>query len=119
MAQHNELGLYGENEAVAYLLKKEYIILERNWRFLKAEVDIIAQIDNWLCIIEVKTRSSTQFGNPESFIDYKKRQLLVAAAHEYVIQKDLDLEVRFDIISVIKRTNNVFLEHFIAAFNSF
>lgn len=119
MAAHNDLGAIGESKAAAYLVENGYTILERNWRFLKAEVDIIARLNDWLCIVEVKTRSTTTFGTPETFINYKKQQLLIAAAHAYVIEKDLDLEVRFDVISVITKRNNVFLEHFISAFNSF
>lgn len=119
MAAHNDLGNRGESEAAAFLKTKGYTILEQNWRFLKAEIDIIALIDNWLCIVEVKTRSSTAFGNPETFVSYKKQQLLIEAAHAYVIQRDLDLEVRFDVISIIIKQDNVFLEHFIGAFKTF
>ena len=65
MAIHNELGKKGEQLAVDFLQKKGYTILDRNWRFKKAEVDIIAQKEQILAIVEVKTRSSNYFGNPQ------------------------------------------------------
>ena len=78
MAQHNELGKKGEQLAVDYLLKNGYNIMERNYRFDKAEVDLIAQKDTVLAIIEVKTRSTTDFGNPQDFVKpgqiFKKKQ---------------------------------------------
>ena len=77
MAKHYELGKKGERIAVGFLLEQGYSIVERNWRFLKAEVDIIAQKDNIVVAVEVKTRSSKVFGNPQDFIDAKKIKLLV------------------------------------------
>ena len=71
MAAHNELGKLGEEMAIRYLIKKGYEIKEKNWRFQKAEVDIIAQIENTLAVIEVKTRSTQHFGNPQDFVDSK------------------------------------------------
>ncbi|WP_348799301.1 YraN family protein [Flavobacterium adhaerens] len=100
MAEHNELGKKGEELAVEYLQNHGYSILETNWTFQKAEIDIIAQIDNTLAIIEVKTRSSTAFGLPQDFVKPKKIQLLVKAVDAYVNQKDLDLDIRFDIIAI-------------------
>ena len=68
MAEHNELGKKGEELAVEYLRENGYKILDRNWVFQKAEIDIIAQKDNFLAVIEVKTRSSTDFGLPQDFV---------------------------------------------------
>ena len=119
MASHNELGRFGEAHAVAYLKQNGYQILETNWRYLKAEIDIIAKQDQWICIIEVKTRSSTDFGRPEAFVHYKKQQLLIAAAHQYIVKNNIDAEVRFDIISVIIQTKCIDLEHLVGAFTSF
>ena len=84
MAQHNDLGKKGEQLAVDYLIKKDYQILERNYRFQKAEVDIIAQIKDTLAIVEVKTRSTTDFGNPQDFVKPKQIQRLVKAVDEFV-----------------------------------
>jgi putative endonuclease len=101
MAQHNELGKRGEDAAVNYLIEKGYQILRRNYRYLKAEVDIIAKKDDIIIAVEVKTRTSNYFGNPQDFINQKKIQLLTAALDHYMQESNLDIEVRFDIISVI------------------
>ncbi len=119
MAQHNDLGNHGENLAVEYLMGHGYKILERNWFFQKAEIDIIARKENILAIVEVKTRSSTAFGLPQDFISPKKIQLLVKAVNEYVILNDLDVQVRFDIISVSKEYQGFNLEHLVEAFLHF
>ncbi|WP_111706937.1 YraN family protein [Lutibacter citreus] len=119
MATHNELGEKGEQLAVNFLLKKGYKILERNWRFKKAEVDIIALKDSILVPVEVKTRTSNYFGNPQDFVNHKKIQLLVEAINQYVVSKDLDVEVRFDIIAIIKNKNTSKIEHLEDAFLHF
>ena len=116
MASHNELGKLGEKLAVDYLKKNGYTILNTNWTCQKAEIDIIAQIDNTLAIIEVKTRSSLEFGLPQDFVKPKKIQLLVKAVDAYVIEKDLDIEVRFDIIAINKEGKSFAIEHLIDAF---
>ncbi|MFM9826256.1 YraN family protein [Flavobacterium sp.] len=100
MAEHNELGKLGEELAVQFLKKEGYEILETNWTFQKAEIDIIAKTENTLAIIEVKTRSSLDFGLPQDFVKPKKIQLLVKAVNEYVVSNNLDIDVRFDIIAI-------------------
>ena len=119
MAEHNELGKIGEKLAVEYLQKKDYEILETNWTFQKAEIDIIAQKDNTLVIVEVKTRTSTDFGLPQDFVNPSKIQLLVKAANEYIILNDLDVEIRFDIIAIIKDGKGFNVEHLEDAFYYF
>lgn len=119
MAAHNELGKLGEDWAVAYLQQNGYQILETNWVFQKAEIDIIAQKENVLAIVEVKTRSSVDFGLPQDFVKPKKIQLLVKAVNEYVTVNDLDLEVRFDIIAIQKIENDFKTEHLQNAFFHF
>jgi Predicted endonuclease distantly related to archaeal Holliday junction resolvase len=119
MADHNDLGKLGEEMAVEFLRKAGYAIRETNWTFQKAEVDIIAQKDNTLAIIEVKTRSSLDFGLPQDFVKPKKIQLLVKAVNEYVITNDLDVEVRFDIIAVHKEGKSFAMEHLVDAFYHF
>ena len=119
MATHNELGKKGEDLAVELLQKNSYSILERNWRFKKAEVDIIAQKKGILVIIEVKTRSTSHFGNPQDFVNPKKIRLLVEAINEYVIAHDLDVEVRFDIIAILKRQQTFEIDHIEDAFLHF
>lgn len=119
MAQHNELGKEGEKMAVSFLIKNGYTIRETNYRFHKAEVDIIAQKDAILAVIEVKTRSTDYFGDPQDFVKPKKIKLLVGAIDDYVIKNDLDVEVRFDIIGIIKNKKGTRLEHLEDAFFHF
>lgn len=119
MAEHNDLGKFGEEKAVEFLEKKGYEILETNWTFQKAEVDIIAKKGTTLAIVEVKTRSSLDFGLPQDFVKPKKIQLLVKAVNEFVISKDLEVEVRFDIIAVHKQEEKITLEHLKNAFYYF
>jgi putative endonuclease len=119
MAAHNELGKLGEDLAVDYLKKNGYTILDTNWIFQKAEIDIIAKIENTLAIIEVKTRSSLEFGLPQDFVNPKKIQLLVKAVDAYVVERNLDIDVRFDIIAVYKEGKSFAIEHLIDAFYHF
>ncbi|WP_396178178.1 YraN family protein [Flavobacterium sp.] len=120
MAQHNDLGKEGEELAVAYLEQHGYTILERNWTFQKAEIDIIAQKDEILAVVEVKTRSSTDFGLPQDFVKPKKIQLLVKAVNEYAISNDIDYKIRFDIIAISKDAARKFvIEHIEDAFYHF
>ena len=119
MAQHNELGKKGEQLAVDFLLENGYEIIERNYRFDKAEVDIIAQKKDILAIIEVKTRSTTNFGDPQDFVKPKQIQRLVKAVDEYVTVNGLDVEVRFDIIAIVKTGKRFEIEHLENAFFHF
>ncbi|NOY47245.1 MAG: YraN family protein [Chlorobi bacterium] len=119
MAQHNELGKKGEQLAVDFLLQQGYAIMERNYRFQKAEVDIIAKKEDTLAIIEVKTRSTSDFGNPQDFVKPKQIQRLVKAVDEYVTVNNLDVEVRFDIIAITKQEKGFNIEHLENAFYHF
>ena len=119
MAQHNELGKKGEQLAVDFLIDRNYTIVERNYRFDKAEVDIIVQKDGILAIVEVKARSSTEFGHPQDFVKPKQIKNLVKAVNEYIAENNLDLEVRFDIIAIIKKDNKFEIEHLKDAFYYF
>ncbi|WMI66532.1 YraN family protein [Aestuariibaculum sp. YM273] len=119
MAQHNELGKKGEQLAVDFLLEHDYTIVERNYRFNKAEVDIIAQQQDILAIIEVKTRSTIDFGNPQDFVKPKQIKNLVKAVDEYITENQLDVEVRFDIIAIVKQGKNYKIEHLKDAFYHF
>ena len=116
MATHNDLGDKGEQIAIDYLIKNGYKIVERNYRYLKAEVDIIAQKETVLAIVEVKTRSSDYFGNPQDFVNQKKIKLLVSAIDFYVNENDLDVNVRFDIIAILKNKSTFKIEHLEDAF---
>jgi len=119
MAQHNELGKKGEQLAVDFLIENGYKIVERNYRFDKAEVDIIAKKEDTLAIIEVKTRSTSDFGNPQDFVKPKQVKRLVKAVDEYVTVNKLDIEVRFDIIAIVKNKKGLNIEHLENAFYHF
>lgn len=119
MAEHNELGKLGEEMAVEFLQKEGYTILQTNYTFQKAEIDILAQKAGILAVVEVKTRSSLDFGLPQDFVKPKKIQLLVKAVDEFVTQNDLDLEVRFDIIAIHKNDKSFVIEHLTDAFYHF
>ena len=119
MAEHNELGKLGEEMAVEFLRKEGYEILETNWTFQKAEIDIIAQKENILAVVEVKTRSSLDFGLPQDFVKPKKIQLLVKAVNEFVVSKNLDVEVRFDIIAITASAQASVSDHKETKFNVF
>jgi putative endonuclease len=116
MAQHNETGDLGEELAAQYLSKNGYEIVATNWRYKKAEIDIIAEKDNLIVIVEVKTRSTNQFGDPEVFVTMSKQRLIVKAAHAYIVENDIEKEARFDIISVLLKGSAHEINHIEEAF---
>lgn len=115
----DQLGKYGEDLAAAYLQTQGYRIVKRNYRFRKAEIDILAFKDQLLVVVEVKTRNSKDFGDPQSFVSKAQVQLLVQAADHYLQEQQLDAEVRFDIIAVIKNKHEQKIEHLEDAFYHF
>ncbi|HLT53317.1 MAG TPA: YraN family protein [Flavobacteriaceae bacterium] len=119
MAKHNELGEFGEELAVEFLVKNGYAILERNFRSGKTEVDIIAKKEGILAVVEVKTRSTADFGDPQDFVKPKQIKNLVKAVDDYINQMHLDLEVRFDIVAIVKGRETYQLEHLENAFYHF
>ncbi len=119
MAEHNKLGNEGEDLAVALLQKKGYEILAKNYRYLKAEVDIIALKDEILVAVEVKTRSTPEFGDPREFLKPAQIKRLVEAVDHFVNSKGLEYEVRFDFVGIIKNKLGTRLEHIEDAFLHF
>jgi len=101
MADHHEVGKDGEARAANFLKEKGYDILETNWRYRRAEVDIIARDEDVLVFIEVKTRSSAKWGAPELSVNARKQQLLADAASAYMEETNHGWAIRFDILSVI------------------
>jgi len=101
MSKQQSIGTLGENAAVDYLERIGHKILSRNWRFSKAEIDIISMEDNILVFTEVKARSYTFFGAPEESISSYKENLIIDAAHQYMQEIQHDWEIRFDIISIV------------------
>ncbi|MCL3780068.1 endonuclease [Prolixibacteraceae bacterium JC049] len=116
MAQHNELGKKGEEIALQFLRKNEYRILETNWRFGQQEIDIIAEKGEELIIVEVKTRSSNYYQAPWEAISKQKQRFLINAAEAYIQKNDVDLETRFDVISIVIVNGKTELEHIERAF---
>lgn len=116
MSKNLELGNRGEKVAKEFLSKKGYHILETNWRFSRAEVDLIAMDGAILVFIEVKTRSTAFFGAPELAVTKQKKMLLSDAANAYMQQIQHDWEIRFDIISIILNDKTTSIEHFEDAF---
>lgn len=120
MAEHNDLGKEGEEMAVAYLLKNGYEILIQNYQFQKGEIDIIARTGNTVVIVEVKTRSTPDFGDPQDFLKKGQIQRLVSTADHFVQNfVDDDVEVRFDIFAIIKNKAGTRVEHLKDAFYHF
>lgn len=109
-------GVEGESLARKYLLEQGYELLEVNWRYKKLEVDIIAKKDETIVFVEVKTRKSAIFGEPEWFVSRKKQGFLQSAAHHYLIEKDFAFESRFDIIAITGFNNNYTVKHLESAF---
>ncbi|HEY9195545.1 MAG TPA: YraN family protein [Mucilaginibacter sp.] len=117
MAQHLDLGRAGEALAKTHLENAGYEILDENWTYGKAEIDIIAYKDRVIIFTEVKTRTGNAFGEPEDFVDLRKQQLLAAAADEYIYLMNHQGEVRFDIIAVLfARDKSFILNHIEDAF---
>lgn len=120
MADHNEFGKMAEDLAVDFLVKNQYKILVRNYRYLKAEVDIIAEFENQIVVVEVKGRATDAFLEPQEAVNKKKIKLLISAANYFVEENHIDKEVRFDIISVLpNKQKTLEIHHIIDAFQSF
>lgn len=107
MAQHLTFGRYGEQLGVDYILKAGYTVLSKNWRYRRWEVDIVAMDGDTLVFVEVKSRSSTDFGEPAEFVDWKKRRNLVKLAEAYIKIKGFQGEIRFDIIEVYLKSEKI------------
>ena len=107
-------GKQGEAQAEEYLKQKGYEILERNYRYKRAEIDLIALQGNTLVFVEVKFRSNDYFGYPEEAVTIKKQQHIIHAADQYIHEKNWLQPIRFDIIALLNKTE---LRHFEDAFS--
>ncbi len=116
MAKHNILGNAGEDAAIEYLLKKGYRILARNKRYGYLEIDIIAEYKDILVFVEVKSRSGTYFEQPFQAVNFKKQKRIIKAANIYIEENEIELEARFDIISIVKKNDKFRIEHIEDAF---
>lgn len=106
-----ELGAQGEDYAIDYLRKKGWIILDRNWRYKRAEVDIIAQEKDILVFVEVKTRSNNIYLAPEASVSNLQMSRIINAASAYMIKRNYEWEFRFDIIGILIYNNQFFIDH--------
>ncbi|RYG10174.1 MAG: YraN family protein [Chitinophagaceae bacterium] len=116
MAQHNDLGKRGERLAKQFLIQKGYEILDENWVYDRAEVDLIAYLNRVIVFVEVKARTSTGFGLPEDFVGTAKHQNMADAADAYLEIMNHNGEIRFDIISVLFSPNTQTIKHIEDAF---
>lgn len=119
MATHNDFGKEAEELAVKYLENNGYQIIKTNFRYLKAEIDIIAKFANEIVIVEVKARSYNHIAEPENAVNTKKKRLLITAANHFMEEQNREEEVRFDIISVLPNPNGTLeIYHIKNAFQS-
>ena len=100
MASNQQKGKKGEDMAETWLLDRGYFIIHRNWRHARFEIDIVASKDNILHFIEVKTRTSARFGNPEDQVDKRKLRKMIDAGEEFIYQNPGWKKIRFDILAI-------------------
>ncbi len=111
MAEHNEIGTTGEDLACQRLLKSGFTIMERNFRFGKAEIDIIAKNNNFIIAVEVKTRRSASRTDYFHAVTRAKMSSMVRALEFYMRKKGISLETRFDFVRVDLGGKEPFIEH--------
>ncbi|MDO5510867.1 MAG: YraN family protein [Weeksellaceae bacterium] len=119
MAEHNDFGKIAENYVAMKYEKNGYTILKRNWYHSPAEIDIIAQRDGTLVIVEVKARADDNWLPPELAVNNKKKRLLIAAADAYMDMNSIEMECRFDIAIVIKKKDGLAADIITDAFHPF
>lgn len=120
MAEHNDLGKWGEDEAALYLEDEGYTIVDRDWRLGRRDLDILAYTPdgNTLVVVEVKTRTGEEYQQPEEAVTPGKMRNLAIAANAYVKERQVDKELRFDVISIVGCEHQVkSLQHLKEAFN--
>ena len=111
MNKAHEIERKGEAIALHFLACKKHHILEKNWRWQKAEIDIISKDKKTLVFVEVKTRSTERYGQPKEFVSLRKEALMKEAAEAYLEINELELELRFDIISIVLKNGTSKIEH--------
>lgn len=116
MSDKIKRGNDGEQLAADFLIKKGFTVIERNYRYKHSEIDLIIQQGNWMIFVEVKTRSSSEFGYPEEFVDYKKKKKILEGAEHYIFKTDWQGNVRYDIVSVRLKEGQTEVVHIEDAF---
>ena len=120
MAEHNDFGKLAEDMAAEFLVRKNYRILARNFRYQKAEIDIVAEFDDLIVVTEVKARSYNTLIEPQEAVTKKKIKSIVMCTDFFMQDRTIDKEVRFDIITVLPDEKGVLqLTHIEDAFQSF
>lgn len=114
MTNNAQTGREGETAAANYLIKKGYRILEKNYRYKRSEIDIIALKEKLLVFVEVKTKTTVAFGYPEDAVNYNKIKKVLEGADHYIYEKDWCLNIRFDVIAINRSTKEI--KHFEDAF---
>lgn len=113
---NRQLGKYGEDKAVEYLQKKKYRIIQRNFRYARGEIDIIATYQQYIIFIEVKLRKNFKFGTPESSVDLRKQDKIKRTAEYFLLRYKDNKKIRFDVISIQIKNGRGKLKHFQNAF---
>ncbi|MCX2573310.1 YraN family protein [Pedobacter sandarakinus] len=117
MASHNDLGKQGEEIAKKYLTENGYEVLDENWTYGKSEVDLIVYKNAIMIFVEVKTRSSVAFGDPEAFVNKAKQKQMELASTAYIEIMNHQNDIRFDIIAItFTKNKNYTLKHIEDAF---
>ncbi len=120
MAEHNDFGNLAENLAADFLIQKNYKILIRNFRYQRAEVDIIAEFEDLIVVIEVKARSYNALIEPQEAVTKKKIKAILLCSDFFMKENQIDKEVRFDIITVVpNESGKLEINHIEDAFQSF
>lgn len=116
MAEHNDFGKLGEKLAADYLTQKGYRIVATNWHHGHEEIDIVAYDGDELVVVEVKTRQSRNYGDPEIAVSKSKQRSIIRVAEAYIIENDLNVQTRFDVISIVANQYEQTIEHIEDAF---
>jgi putative endonuclease len=112
MSDKIQKGKAGEAAAEQFLIEKGFEILERNYRYKRSEIDLIARIGNWLVFVEVRMRNSSAFGYPEQTISPNKRKKIMEGAAQYLVETNWPGNVRYDVVAIRKNE----ITHFEDAF---
>ncbi len=118
-----ETGRAGEDLAAAFLEAKGYVVMDRNYRFLREEIDLVCydEAGGIFVIVEVKARRGTGFGAPEAAVDAAKQQAIMRVTEAYMHERRLmPAPIRFDVVAVtFARGGEPHVEHFMNAFGYF
>lgn len=118
MSESFDFGREAENFAVEYFTALGYQVIAKNFIAQKAEIDLILKHEDLIIIVEVKARKTNNFVLPEEAVNRKKKKLLIKAANDYILKNNIDAEIRFDILALVKQNELWKINHIIDAFNA-